>query len=207
VGLEPCGDAALLRSLAVTPARRRHGLGAALFERVVSRAILRGLTTAYVLTTTAERFCAAHGFERIPRTEVPPAVSATAQFRSLCPTSAAVFRRPLTSTPAYFPAEVLRLRQDVPGAMMWGVALNRAMLTYYELQPNARFELHRHDAEQITMVIEGALYFQVEGGREIRVGAGEVIALPGGVPHAVWTEELPTRAVDAWAPPRLDLLR
>lgn len=207
VGLEPCGDVALLRSLAVAPALRRRGLGAALFERAVARAILRGLSTAFALTTTAERFCLAHGFERIPRSEVPPAVAATPQFRSLCPTSAACFRRRLAAAPAHFPADVLALRPDVPGAMMWGVALERAMLTYYELQPDTRFEVHRHDAEQITMVLEGELWFQVEGGREVRVRAGEVIAIPGGSPHAVWTAARPTRAVDAWAPPRRDLLR
>jgi N-acetylglutamate synthase-like GNAT family acetyltransferase len=206
-GVEPCGDDALLRSLAVAPARRRQGLGAALFERAAARAILRGARTAYALTTTAERFCLAHGFDRVPRAEVPAGIAATPQFRSLCPKSAAVFRRRLTDAPAHFPADVLRLRPDVPGAAMWGVALDGAMLTYYELQPATRFELHRHDAEQITMVLEGALYFGLEGGREVRVGAGEVIAVPGGAPHAVWTGEQPTRAVDAWAPPRRELVR
>jgi len=206
VGLEPRGELALFRSFAVEPALRRRGLGTSLFERIVARALLRGVKTAYVLTTTAERYCLAHGFERIDRSEVPASIASTGQFRSLCPASAACFRRHL-DTAVYLPRDVLTLRPDVPGATMWGVALDRAMLTYFELQPHARFEQHRHESEQITMVLEGELYFEVEGRGEVRVRAGEVIALPAKVPHAAWTREHPARAVDAWSPPRPDLIR
>jgi amino-acid N-acetyltransferase len=207
VGLEAFGDAGLLRSFAVVPGRRRQGLGAALFDRIVARALGRGVRTGYVLTTSAERFCLAHGFERIDRGAVPPAIAATRQFRSLCPASAACFRRRLDAEAVHLPREVLPLRPDVPGAAMWAVALERAMLTYFELQPNARFERHRHPSEQITLVLEGELFFEVEGRSEVRVRAGEVIALPANVPHAAWTRALPARAVDAWSPPRADLLR
>lgn len=95
VALEASGEDGLLRSFAVVPDRRGRGLGAALFDRIVAQALLRGVTTAYVLTTTAERFCLAHGFERIDRAEVPAAIAATPQFRSLCPATAVCFRRRL----------------------------------------------------------------------------------------------------------------
>jgi hypothetical protein len=49
------------------------------------------------------------------------------------------------------------------------------------------------------------LFFEVEG-KQIRVGPGEVIALPSSIPHSAWTSALPARAVDAWSPPRTDLL-
>ena len=87
------------------------------------------------------------------------------------------------------------------------MALDRAMLTYFELQPHARFERHRHESERITMVLEGELFFEVDGATEIRVRAGEVIALPANVPHAAWTREQAARALDAWSPPRRDLVR
>ena len=207
VGFEAYGDAGLLRSFAVVSGRRRQGLGTALFDRIVARALVRGVKTGYVLTTFAERFCLAHSFERIDRARVPPSIAATQQFRSLCPATAACFRRRLDADAVHFPKDVLRLRPDVPGATMWAVALDRAMLTYFELQPHARFERHRHASEQITMVLEGELFFEVEGRGEVRVRAGEVIALPADVPHAAWTREQSARAVDAWSPPRVDLVR
>ncbi len=207
VGLEPRGDAAMLRSFAVVPALRCQGLGTMLLDRIVARALLRGAKTAYVLTTTAERYCLAHGFERIDRAEVPAAIASTQQFRSLCPATAACFRRRLDTAAVHIPEDVLTLRPDVPGATMWGVALERAMLTYYEIQPHARFERHSHESEQITMVLEGELFFELEGAVEARIRAGEVIAIPANVPHAAWTHEQPARAVDAWSPPRPDLIR
>lgn len=95
--------------------------------------------------------------------------------------------------------EALRLRADVAGARMWAVSLHRTMMTYFEVDPNCRFESHSHDSEQITMVLTGELYFEVQG-RVRCVQAGEVIAIPSNVPHAVWTESNPVTAVDAWSP-------
>jgi amino-acid N-acetyltransferase len=207
IGLERHGSAVLLRSLAVAPAWRGRGLGRALHDRILATAALRGATAAYLLTTGAERFAAARGFARVDRAAVPADVAASAQFRALCPVTAVCMRRDLGREIRHFPADVLRLRPDVPGASMWAVALERTMLTYFELAPNARFDAHHHASEQITFVLEGELYFEVEGGAEVRVGAGEVIAVPADVPHRVWTAERPARAVDAWSPVRPDYLR
>jgi multimeric flavodoxin WrbA len=99
----------------------------------------------------------------------------------------------------YYPKEELALRPDVPGARMWAVALKNTMLTYFELEPGSRFERHSHGSEQITLVLEGALFFELEDRTE-RVGMGEVIAIPPDIPHAVYTKEKKTRAVDAWSP-------
>ena len=82
---------------------------------------------------------------------------------------------------------------------MWGVALEKVMLTYFEVQPGAVFETHTHESEQITMVLEGELFFNTEEG-EIAVGPGEVIAFPSNVPHGTFTKTKSARAVDAWSP-------
>ena len=39
----------------------------------------------------------------------------------------------------YFPRAALRLAPDVPGARAWGVALDKTMLTYFEVEPHSRF--------------------------------------------------------------------
>lgn len=93
VGLEKHGEVGLLRSLAVIPELRGRGLGHRLQERILAHCAHRGVETAYVLTTTAERFCLERGFERVERESVPEALRATAQFRALCPATAACLRR------------------------------------------------------------------------------------------------------------------
>jgi len=60
----------------------------------------------------------ARGVERIERGEVPAAIASTQQFRSLCPKTAACFRRALDVAAVHFSRDVLMLRPDVAGATM-----------------------------------------------------------------------------------------
>jgi len=92
VGLEVVGADGLVRSLAVATDRRGRGLAGALHEGALGLARRRGLSALYLLTTTAEAYAARKGFECIPRAEVPPAILALPQFRTLCPASAACMR-------------------------------------------------------------------------------------------------------------------
>ena len=108
-------------------------------------------------------------------------------------------RRELAGEVRHYPADLLPLHPDVPGAAMWAVALDRTMLTYFEVDPDCRFESHSHESEQITMVLEGVLYFE-QGGKIVGVKAGEAIAIPAHAPHAVFTGEAAVKAVDAWSP-------
>lgn len=99
----------------------------------------------------------------------------------------------------YYPDDKLFLKEDVSGARQWAVFLDKTMLTYFEVDPDCRFESHSHESEQITMVLEGVLYFE-QGEEVIGVKAGEVIAIPAHAPHAVFTGESAVKAVDAWSP-------
>ena len=94
-GLEVCCDNALLRSVAVDPAWRSHGIGRALVTRVIADAESRGIHALYLLTTSAERYFPGFGFREITRNEVPEDVRATAEFQSACPASATVMTRPI----------------------------------------------------------------------------------------------------------------
>lgn len=77
--------------------------------------------------------------------------------------------------------------------------MNNTRLTYFEVEGNSRFEAHTHESEQITMVIEAELYFEVEEG-SVCVKKGEVIAIPSMEKHAAYTKQFPVKAVDAWSP-------
>jgi N-acetylglutamate synthase-like GNAT family acetyltransferase len=92
-GLEVCCNNALLRSVAVRPEWRSHGIGRALVTRVISDAESRGIHALYLLTTTADRYFPAFGFRTITRDEVPADVRETAEFREACPASATVMCR------------------------------------------------------------------------------------------------------------------
>lgn len=99
----------------------------------------------------------------------------------------------------------LPLKPAVPGAMLWAVGLEKAMLTYFEMAPDTRFPEHSHEAEQITLVLEGALTFSYEGKTETLL-PGDVIAIPSDVKHAVTSGPAPCKAVDAWSPVRPEYL-
>ncbi len=97
----------------------------------------------------------------------------------------------------FYTKETLKLQQAIPGAKFWSVALNKVMFTYFEVEPNIRFELHQHESEQITMVLLGTLYFEIAN-QIYPVKEGEVIAIPGEMFHTVFTKNEAVKAVDAW---------
>jgi len=94
-GLELYADGALLRSVAVDPRRQGQQLGRQLTDAALDLATTRGVDTAFLLTTTADRFFPRCGFEPIARDQVPPSVRASVEFRSACPASVIVMRKRL----------------------------------------------------------------------------------------------------------------
>lgn len=87
-GLQRYGEVALLRSVVVTKERQNGGLGSTLLGELERHAIARGVRELVLLTQTAERFFARHGYARVERATVPRPIQATSEFRSLCPASA-----------------------------------------------------------------------------------------------------------------------
>lgn len=87
--LERFGAAALLRSLAVVDEHRGAGVGGQLYQRLLARAKELGLTRLFLLTTTAAPYFSRRGFEVIERASAPEAMTRSAQFASLCPSTAA----------------------------------------------------------------------------------------------------------------------
>lgn len=63
---------------------------------------------------------------------------------------------------------------------------------------------HSHENEQLTYVLEGALKFWIDG-KEIIVGAGEVLCIPPHMPHKAEAVE-DCVDIDVFYPPRQDWL-
>lgn len=88
VGLELFPGVALLRSLAVAPARRGLGLGKVLVRAAEDHARSAGALEVYLLTETAAEFFASLGYRVADRSSAPQAIRGTRQFSDLCPASA-----------------------------------------------------------------------------------------------------------------------
>lgn len=94
--LELYDDAGLLRSVVVRPGYRRGGVGSALTAAAVHRARERSLQSVYLLTESAERFFAGHGFATIDRDAAPAAVAGSVEWAEVCGDSAVPMTRTVT---------------------------------------------------------------------------------------------------------------
>ena len=84
---------------------------------------------------------------------------------------------------------------------------DQVMLTHVYLKKGCIVPKHSHMNEQFTYILEGALKFFVgDEAAEVVVRAGEVLHLPGNVPHEAHALE-DTLDVDVFSPPREDWLK
>jgi quercetin dioxygenase-like cupin family protein len=83
----------------------------------------------------------------------------------------------------------------------------RMMLAHVYLKRGCIVPRHSHENEQLTYILEGALRFWIgeDGDEEVIVRAGEVLHIPGNVPHKAEALE-DTLDVDIFSPPRQDWL-
>lgn len=65
---------------------------------------------------------------------------------------------------------------------------------------------HDHPHQQITYVAEGELLFFVDG-EPHALGPGDLITVPGGVPHTIQLRSRRARLVDTFTPVRAEFLR
>lgn len=86
--LQRFGKTALLRSLAVDPARRGRGLGRRIVKALENQARAAGIAQLVLLTQTARPFFEQQDYHPVDRAQVPRAVQGSAEFRTLCPASA-----------------------------------------------------------------------------------------------------------------------
>lgn len=87
-GVEPHGEVALLRSVAVAPGRHRQGIGRTMVSLVLEEARRRNFKAVYLLTTTAREYFSRHGFALADRAAAPTALHQSAEFQGACPASA-----------------------------------------------------------------------------------------------------------------------
>jgi len=96
-GLQVAGQDGLVRSMAVHWTRRNAGLGTRLHDRLLFEAVLAGVRTLYVVTTTAEDFFARHGFKKVSAQAVPAELRASDEFTAFVPGGGAVMSRTVSA--------------------------------------------------------------------------------------------------------------
>jgi quercetin dioxygenase-like cupin family protein len=80
----------------------------------------------------------------------------------------------------------------------WG---ERMLAAVVDLNPNTELPLHSHTHEQIGIVIQGRIEFNVAG--EVQVlKPGDVYVIPGGVEHGARTFDDPVQVMDIFSPVR-----
>jgi amino-acid N-acetyltransferase len=94
-GVERYGSNGLLRSVVVEASHRERGCGTALVDALEARARTNGVTTLYLLTTTAAAFFHRLGYAEVARTHALERVRQTTEFTNRCPTSATCLRKDL----------------------------------------------------------------------------------------------------------------
>ena len=72
-------------------------------------------------------------------------------------------------------------------------------VTMYRYAAGSEWEEHRHPEDQLTIVMAGEIVFR-SGGEELRLGPGEQLLIPGGVPHSAVAGGAEVVTLNVWPP-------
>ena len=86
--VERYGEVALLRSVAVDSAFRDQRLGESMVSQLIGDARRSGVTSIFLLTTTAAEWFPRFGFRSIERALAPAELLESSEFRGACPATA-----------------------------------------------------------------------------------------------------------------------
>lgn len=79
------------------------------------------------------------------------------------------------------------------------------MVSFVSYEPHTEAPQHAHDEEQITIVLEGELEFDI-GGETRTLTKGQAAVIPPNVPHGARTRDSSCLEIDVFNPPRQALL-
>ena len=97
-----------------------------------------------------------------------------------------------------------------PGFTRWSLHTDRLMAVVLDIAngPWPRPDPpHTHPHEQLAYVAEGEVLFLCEGLEPVKLVAGDLYAIPPGVPHAIQLLSQTARLVDCFTPLREDILK
>ncbi len=95
------------------------------------------------------------------------------------------------------------LAELVPGSNSHIVSTEKVTVSFLTMNPGIYFERHRHEAEQVMIVLDGAIDEIIEG-KLYPVKKGDVIVLPPNTEHGGYVSEQGCTVIDIFCPPRPD---
>ena len=112
------------------------------------------------------------------------------------------------ATEEEFNKRVIRYRdiplvELVPGSNSHIVSTERMTVSFLTMAPNSHFAVHRHEQEQIMIVIDGACDEIIEG-KLYHLEEGDVVILHSNTEHGGYISERSCRIIDIFCPPRQD---
>ncbi len=111
-----------------------------------------------------------------------------------------------TAPGRYVNVDSIKPVEFLPGLGFRPVQGEKAMTNFVSFEPGAEAPRHVHEEEQIVIVLEGELVFDLDGDvRTLR--KGDVAVIPSWVPHGAWTTDSHCLEVDVFSPPRQSLLK
>jgi quercetin dioxygenase-like cupin family protein len=111
-----------------------------------------------------------------------------------------------TAPGRYVNVDAITPVEFLPGLGFRPVQGQKAMTNFVSFAPGAEAPRHVHEEEQIVIVLEGELVFDLDGDvRTLR--KGDVAVIPSWVPHGAWTTDSHCLEVDVFSPPRHSLLK
>lgn len=106
----------------------------------------------------------------------------------------------------YVNVDALEPVEFAPGLGFRPVLGQRAMTNFVSFQPGATAPRHVHEEEQIVIVLDGEMTFDLDG--DVRtMRRGDVAVVPAWVPHGAWTTDSHCLEVDVFCPPRQSLVK
>jgi quercetin dioxygenase-like cupin family protein len=98
------------------------------------------------------------------------------------------------------------VKKEVLNDKFWRkvVSGEKAMVAQIGLSKDCVVPLHHHESEQISVVLQGAMKFELEG-REVIVRGGELLVIPSNLPHSALVIEDAT-VIEVFSPIRHDWL-
>jgi quercetin dioxygenase-like cupin family protein len=93
----------------------------------------------------------------------------------------------------------------LPGLEFRPVMGEQSLANIVSFAPHTEAPMHTHVEEQIVIVLEGELEFNLDG--EIKLmGPGDIAVIPSRVPHGARTLDTSCVEVDVFSPPRANLV-